>query len=94
MAEVLARYPANYQASALIPLLDLAQQQNAGWLSLAAMNRVAKVLNMPEIRVYEVRCAVCGGAGRCRGACVRWGGAVQGCLCAGVLGVLLLQAGV
>jgi NADH dehydrogenase (ubiquinone) flavoprotein 2 len=34
--------------------LDLAQQQNDGWLSLAAMNAVAKLLEMPEIRVYEV----------------------------------------
>jgi NADH dehydrogenase (ubiquinone) flavoprotein 2 len=54
VAEVISRYPSNYKASALIPLLDLAQQQNDGWLSLAAMNRVAKVLDMPEIRVYEV----------------------------------------
>lgn len=35
-------------------MLDLAQQQNEGWLSLAAMNRVAKVLDMAPIRVYEV----------------------------------------
>ncbi|KAF8062742.1 NADH dehydrogenase [ubiquinone] flavoprotein 2 [Scenedesmus sp. PABB004] len=54
VAEVIARYPPNYKASACIPVLDLAQQQNNGWLSLAAMNRVAKVLEMPEIRVYEV----------------------------------------
>lgn len=54
VAEVISRYPANYKASAVIPLLDLAQQQNNGWLSLAAMNRVAKVLDMPDIRVYEV----------------------------------------
>lgn len=53
-AEIIARYPVNYKQSAVIPLLDLAQQQNGGWLSLAAMNRVAKVLDMPEIRVYEV----------------------------------------
>ncbi|MEW5316560.1 MAG: hypothetical protein WDW38_007927 [Sanguina aurantia] len=40
---------------AVIPKLDLDQmQQNEGWLSLAALNRVAKVLEMPEIRVYEV----------------------------------------
>jgi NADH dehydrogenase (ubiquinone) flavoprotein 2 len=45
----------NYKQSACIPLLDLAQKQNNGWLSLAAMNRVAKVLEMPEIRVYEAR---------------------------------------
>ncbi|MEW5306621.1 MAG: hypothetical protein WDW36_009075 [Sanguina aurantia] len=52
--EIINRYPPNYKASAVIPLLDLAQQQNEGWLSLAALNRVAKVLEMPEIRVYEV----------------------------------------
>lgn len=52
--EIIARYPTNYKQSAVIPLLDLAQQQNGGWLSLAVMNRVAKVLDMPEIRVYEV----------------------------------------
>jgi NADH dehydrogenase (ubiquinone) flavoprotein 2 len=51
---IVARYPPNYKASAVIPVLDLAQQQNDGWLSLAAMNAVAKLLEMPEIRVYEV----------------------------------------
>ena len=45
----------NYKQSACIPLLDLAQKQNNGWLSLAAMNRVAKVLEMPENREYEAR---------------------------------------
>jgi NADH dehydrogenase (ubiquinone) flavoprotein 2 len=43
VAEIIARYPPNYKASACIPVLDIAQQQNQGWLSLAAMNRVAKV---------------------------------------------------
>jgi NADH dehydrogenase (ubiquinone) flavoprotein 2 len=43
VAEIIARYPPNYKASACIPVLDIAQQQNKGWLSLAAMNRVAKV---------------------------------------------------
>ena len=40
-AEIIARYPSNYKASAVIPLLDLAQKQNDGWLSLNAMNRVS-----------------------------------------------------
>ena len=40
---MVSRYPSNYKQSAVIPLLDLAQQQNEGWLSLAAMNRVADV---------------------------------------------------
>jgi NADH:ubiquinone oxidoreductase subunit E len=41
--KIISRYPPNYKASAVIPLLDLAQQQNEGWLSLSALNRVAKV---------------------------------------------------
>jgi NADH:ubiquinone oxidoreductase subunit E len=55
VAEIMSRYPTNYKQSAVIPVLDLAQQQNGGWLSLAAMNRVANVLDMAPIRVYEVR---------------------------------------
>ena len=52
--EILTRYPSNYKQSAVIPLLDLAQQQNEGWLPLAALNYVAKMLEVPPIRVYEV----------------------------------------
>ena len=37
-----------------MPLLDLAQRQNDGWLSQAAMDVVAEILDMPVIRVYEV----------------------------------------
>lgn len=51
---ILKRYPKNYAASAVIPVLDLAQRQNGGWLPLAAMNKVAKLLDMAPIRVYEV----------------------------------------
>lgn len=51
---ILKRYPKNYAASAVIPLLDMAQRQNSGWLPLSAMNKVAKVLGMAPIRVYEV----------------------------------------
>lgn len=54
IATILKRFPNNYSASAVIPLLDLAQRQNGGWLPLAAMNKVATVLNMAPIRVYEV----------------------------------------
>jgi len=52
--EIIARYPSNYKASAVIPVLDLVQQMNGGWLSLSAMNKVAQILDMQEIRVYEV----------------------------------------
>ncbi|KAK9917341.1 hypothetical protein WJX75_003369 [Coccomyxa subellipsoidea] len=54
VAEVLAKFPTNYKQSACIPLLDLAQQQNNGWLSLNAMNKVAQIIEVPPIRVYEV----------------------------------------
>jgi len=50
---IIARYPEGRQRSAVLPLLDLAQRQ-AGWLSRAAMDHVAEVLALPNIRVYEV----------------------------------------
>jgi len=50
----IARYPQGRQASAVIALLDLAQIQNGGWLSGAAIEHVAEVLEMAPIRVYEV----------------------------------------
>jgi len=51
---IIAKYPAGKQASACMPLLDLAQRQNDGWLPRAAMDHVAEVLTMDPIRVYEV----------------------------------------
>ena len=52
--KIIAKYPANRQASAVIPLLDIAQRQNDNWLSTEAMDYVAKMLDMPSVRVYEV----------------------------------------
>ena len=49
---IMGRYPSQYKAAATIPLLQLAQQQH-GWLPLAAMNKVAKLLDVPQMRVYE-----------------------------------------
>ena len=56
---IIAKYPAGRQASAVMPLLDLAQRQMAtdksgGWLPRAVMDYVAEMLDMPAIRVYEV----------------------------------------
>ncbi len=51
---IIDRYPEGWQASAVIPLLDMAQRQNSGHLSQAAMDYVADMLDMPKIRVYEV----------------------------------------
>jgi NADH-quinone oxidoreductase subunit E len=50
----IAKYPAGRQASAVLPLLDLAQRQHGNWLPRAAMDHVADLLGMPHIRVYEV----------------------------------------
>jgi len=51
---IIAKYPAGRQASAMLPLLDLAQRQNNGWLSRAALDHVAEVLGVAPIKVYEV----------------------------------------
>ena len=37
---ILAKYPDNYKASGIIPLLDMAQRQNGNYLTLSAMNKV------------------------------------------------------
>jgi NADH-quinone oxidoreductase subunit E len=49
----IAKYPQGRQASAVMPLLWLAQYQE-GWVSRAAMDVVADMLDMAPIRVYEV----------------------------------------
>jgi NADH-quinone oxidoreductase E subunit len=49
----IAKYPAARQASAVMPLLWLAQYQE-GWVSRAAMDVIAGMLDMAPIRVYEV----------------------------------------
>ena len=51
---ILSKYPDNYKQSAMIPLLDLAQRQNSNFLTLSAMNKVAKILDVAPMRVYEV----------------------------------------
>ena len=58
--EIVARYPEGRQASAVIPLLDLAQRQvgaetaTQGWLPIPVMEFVAKELDTSTIRVLEV----------------------------------------
>ena len=51
---IIARYPQGKQKSALLPLLHLAQQEFAGWLSVETMDYVASLLNLEPIEVYEV----------------------------------------
>jgi len=52
--EILAHYPKDRQKASLLPLLDLAQRQNGGWLSRYALDYLAQFLNLAPIRVYEV----------------------------------------
>jgi NADH-quinone oxidoreductase E subunit len=51
--KIVAKYPAGRQASAVIPLLDLAQRQE-GWVTRPAIDAIATMLEMPSIRVLEV----------------------------------------
>ncbi|KAI4319485.1 hypothetical protein MLD38_033076 [Melastoma candidum] len=44
--EILSHYPSNYKQSAVIPLLDLAQQQHGRWPPVSAMNAVAKIIKV------------------------------------------------
>jgi len=52
--KAISNYPKNRQKSAVMPLLYIAQKQNNNWIPLAAMKLIAKTLNMPYIKVYEV----------------------------------------
>lgn len=51
--EIIAKYPPQYKKGACMPLLDLGQRQ-LGFTSISVMNYVAKLLDMPPMRVYEV----------------------------------------
>jgi NADH dehydrogenase (ubiquinone) flavoprotein 2 len=52
--EKLTHFPDNYKHSACIPVLFIAQKQNNNFLTLSAMNKVAKILEMEPMQVYEV----------------------------------------
>ncbi|CAL8369580.1 unnamed protein product [Boreogadus saida] len=50
---IISMYPVGHKQAATIPVLDLAQRQH-GWLPISAMNKVAEVLEVAPMRVYEV----------------------------------------
>lgn len=52
--KIIAKYPQGRQASAVLPLLDLVQRQNGGWITTEMVTAVAEYLEMAPIRVYEV----------------------------------------
>ena len=52
--QVISNYPEGKQQSAVMALLYIAQRQNNNWIPLSAMKYIAKYLDMPYIKVYEV----------------------------------------
>ena len=52
--KIISNYPKDKKQSAVMALLYIAQRQNNNWIPLAAMKYIAKFLDMPYIKVYEV----------------------------------------
>lgn len=52
--EILDKYPTTRKASAVIPLLHYVQKKSNGWLPVPEIERVAEILDMPYMKVYEV----------------------------------------
>ncbi len=52
--KIVSNYPDGKQQSAVMALLYIAQRQNDNWIPLKAMKYIAKFLDMPYIKVYEV----------------------------------------
>ena len=52
--KIISNYPKGKQQSAVMALLYIAQRQNKNWIPLSAMKYIAKFLDMPYIKVYEV----------------------------------------
>jgi NADH-quinone oxidoreductase E subunit len=59
VAAAIAKYPAGKQASAVMPLMYIAQRQmkrhtDSAWVPVVAMDAIAQRLGMAPVRVYEV----------------------------------------
>ena len=54
--KLMTKYPDNYKSSCVIPVLFIAQKQNNNFLTLSAMHKTAKILEMTPMQVYEVAC--------------------------------------
>lgn len=52
--KIIRRYPGGKQKSAILPVLHIAQAEFEGWLSVPVMDKVADILNIQPIEVYEV----------------------------------------
>ena len=51
---LLNKYPSGRKASAVIPLLHYVQKKCKGWLPVPEIERVAELLGMSYMRVYEI----------------------------------------
>ncbi|MEO5907470.1 MAG: NAD(P)H-dependent oxidoreductase subunit E [Saprospiraceae bacterium] len=54
MQSIVRRFPEGKHKSALLPLLHIAQAESNGWLPVPVMDKVAEILNIQPIEVYEV----------------------------------------
>lgn len=52
--ELLSHYPADKKKSALLPVLHDVQDAHDNWLSVELMDKVAEILEIKPIEVYEV----------------------------------------
>ncbi|MDR2955506.1 MAG: NAD(P)H-dependent oxidoreductase subunit E [Prevotella sp.] len=52
--ELLSHYPADKKKSAMLPVLHAVQDAHDNWLSLGLMDKVAEILEVKPIEVYEV----------------------------------------
>ncbi|HJK87641.1 MAG TPA: NAD(P)H-dependent oxidoreductase subunit E [Candidatus Megaira endosymbiont of Hartmannula sinica] len=54
VTEILEKYPKERQKSAVIPLLDLAQRQNKGYINSSIIEYIAGIIKQPYIKIYEI----------------------------------------
>jgi NADH-quinone oxidoreductase subunit E len=52
--KILLQYPEDKRKSALLPILHVVQNETDGWLQIETMNKVAALLQIKPIEVYEV----------------------------------------
>lgn len=52
--ELISHYPADKKKSALLPVLHAVQDAHDNWLSVELMDKVAEILGITPIEVYEV----------------------------------------
>lgn len=54
IARIIDQYPVDKKKSALLPVLHLVQHETDGWLTIKTMDKVAALLEITPIEVYEV----------------------------------------